>query len=75
MTEAARATIDWFFAATDEPIILSGAFAFNKPSLMVQNRLGFKETGRSMLHCLARNEQVRHIDTELTRDAWTGTIR
>jgi RimJ/RimL family protein N-acetyltransferase len=75
MTEAARAAVSWFFSVTGREAIYSGAFAFNKPSLTVQKKLGFTQTGRSTLLCLARNEQVRHIDTKLTRDAWTGTVR
>lgn len=72
MTEAARAVIDWFFAATPEPAIRSGVFAFNKASLAVQRKLGFTETGTSRRHCLARGEEVRHIDTVLTRGNWQG---
>lgn len=72
MTEAARGAITWFFATTTRDRLASGIFSFNKASLAVQHKLGFVETGRSVMHCLARNEQVRHIDTELTRTAWNG---
>jgi RimJ/RimL family protein N-acetyltransferase len=75
MTEAAKAAVDWFFSVTDKDTIHSGAFSFNRPSLMVQKKLGFTETGRSTLLCLARNEELGHIDTKLTRDAWTGTVK
>jgi RimJ/RimL family protein N-acetyltransferase len=75
MTEAAKAAVLWFFSVTDKDTIHSGAFSFNRPSLMVQKKLGFTETGRSTLLCLARNEEVGHIDTKLTRDAWTGTVK
>jgi len=75
MTEAAKAVVDWFFSVSTTEAIYSGAFSFNRPSLTVQKKLGFTETGRSMLLCLARNEEVRHIDTKLTRDAWTGTVK
>ncbi len=63
--------IDWFFWAADDPAIHSGVFHFNKASLKVQRKLGFTETG-SVRHCLARGEDVRHIDTELARDRWKG---
>ena len=33
-------------------------------------KLGFVETGRSTRHCLARGEELEHIDTELTREAY-----
>lgn len=75
MTEAAGAAVDWLFTATDIPLIRSGAFAFNKASLAVQRKLGFTETGISMRHCLARGEDVRHIDTQLSSAGWAGTKR
>jgi RimJ/RimL family protein N-acetyltransferase len=70
MSEAAAAAIDWFFAAGTDDRLVSGVFAFNKASLAVQRKLGFTETGISRKHCLARNEELRHIDTELTRAHW-----
>jgi RimJ/RimL family protein N-acetyltransferase len=70
MTEAAGAALEWLFGASSTPLVRSGVFAFNKASLKVQNKLGFVETGTSMRHCLARNEEVRHIDTELSRAGW-----
>jgi RimJ/RimL family protein N-acetyltransferase len=70
MTEAAGATIDWFFAACGAPVIYSGVFHFNQASLAIQHKLGFTETGRSSLLCLARGVEVAHIDTKLARDAW-----
>ena len=73
MTEAARAVVDWLFEASDARRVVSGVFHFNRPSLAIQRKLGFVETGTSMLHCLARGEDVRHIDTELTRTAWART--
>lgn len=75
MTEAAQAAIDWFFGVTQEPQIISGVFSFNKASLKVQYKLGFTETGRSTLLCLARNAEVSHIDTHLTREAWIGMTK
>lgn len=73
MTEALRAVVDWYFAATGDDAIASGVFAFNKASLRVQRKLGFTETGESRMHCLARKQEVRHIDTELTRARWAET--
>ena len=73
MTEATRAVVDWYFGATDAPRIRSGVFSFNKASLAVQRKLGFTETGSSRRHCLARGEEVRHIDTELSRADWAGS--
>jgi RimJ/RimL family protein N-acetyltransferase len=70
MSEAATAAIDWFFGASDAPAIYSGVFHFNAASLAIQRRLGFTETGRSTLLCLARNAELEHIDTKLARSVW-----
>ena len=70
MSEAAAAAIDWFFGASDAPAIYSGIFHFNAASLAIQRRLGFTETGRSTLLCLARGAELEHIDTKLTRSVW-----
>jgi RimJ/RimL family protein N-acetyltransferase len=70
MTEAGRAVVDWFFGTTDAEVIHSGVFDFNAASLNVQHKLGFVETGRSVKRCLARNADLGHIDTQLTRARW-----
>ena len=58
------------------------AIAAGKPLIELQTRveltanqatfakLGFVETGRSSLLCLARNAEVEHIDTQLSQSAW-----
>ena len=71
MTEAVIATLDWYFAATRAETVVSGVFIFNAPSHAIQHKLGFTETGRSSILCLARGEEVEHIDTELTRRVWS----
>lgn len=68
MTEAVTACLDWFFGATQHPVVYSGVFTFNAASLAIQAKLGFTETGRSSLLCLARGAEVEHIDTQLTRE-------
>ena len=70
MSEAAAAVIDWYFATTGADHVGSGAFAFNKASLAVQKKLGFVEVHVGTKHCLARREDLRHIDTRLTRARW-----
>lgn len=70
MSEAVAAVIGWYFAATTAPKIRSGVFHFNKASLTIQRKMGFVETGAGNLLCLARGEEVRHIDTELQRSVW-----
>jgi RimJ/RimL family protein N-acetyltransferase len=70
MSEACAAALSWYFDVTAAPSIASGVFHFNKASLAIQRKLGFTETGTTYRLCLARGEEVRHIDTELTRDNW-----
>ena len=73
MTEAAAAAIAWYFGLGRGDTIYSGVFHFNKASLAVQRKLGFVETGTSRRRCLARGEDVRHIDTALSRSQWQGS--
>lgn len=75
MTEAVAECLDWFFDATEAARLISGVFIFNAASLAIQTKLGFTETGRSTLLCLARNAEVEHIDTQITRAAWIGRQR
>lgn len=70
MSEAVIASLDWFFSASTADTIYSGVFHFNAASLAIQNKLGFTQTGRSTLLCLARGAEVEHIDTKLTRSVW-----
>jgi len=70
MSEAASRVVAWYFETTEADHVGSGAFSFNKASLGVQRKLGFTEIGTSRRHCLARNEDLRHIDTQLTRTRW-----
>jgi len=70
MTEAVIASLDWLFAVSSVPEVYSGVFHFNAASLAIQTKLGFTQTGRSTLLCLARNAEVAHIDTRLTSARW-----
>jgi len=70
MTEAVTASLDWFFDAVPDDVVISGVFAFNAASLAIQTKLGFTQTGRSTLLCLARDAEVEHIDTQMTRGVW-----
>jgi len=70
MTEAVITSLDWFFGASSAPSVYSGVFHFNAASLAIQTKLGFTQTGRSTLLCLARGAEVEHIDTQLTRSVW-----
>ena len=72
MSEAVAEALRWYFAVTDVTSLGSGVFHFNKASLAIQKKFGFVETGTSLRLCLARGEEVRHIDTELSRAAWAA---
>ncbi|MGJ8530571.1 MAG: GNAT family N-acetyltransferase [Alphaproteobacteria bacterium] len=72
MKEAAAALLDHVFAISDEPVIYSGHFVDNPRSGKVLSFLGFRETGNSKVHSLARGEDVDHRDMELTREAYFG---
>jgi RimJ/RimL family protein N-acetyltransferase len=74
MSGATRRVITWYFASTDAEEIVSGVFHFNMASLAIQQKLGFVETGRSTRFCRARNQEIEHIDTELTRDAFAAGV-
>jgi len=72
MKEAAAALLDHVFAISDETVIGSGHFVDNPRSGKVLDFLGFRETGISKVHSLARGEDVDHRDMELTREAYFG---
>ncbi len=74
MSEAVKATIGWYYANTKADIITSGVFHFNMASLAVQYKLGFAEIERSQVYCPARDQDIEHIDTELTRDTFEAAI-
>lgn len=75
MTEAVIASLDWLFSASAAPAVYSGVFHFNAASLAIQTRLGFTQTGRSTLLCLARGAEVEHIDTKLTHSVWKARVK
>ncbi|HHY49602.1 MAG TPA: GNAT family N-acetyltransferase [Alphaproteobacteria bacterium] len=70
MSEAVEAALYWFFDTSRLDVLRSGVFHFNKASLAIQRKFGFRETGVGLLLCLARGEEVRHIETELSRATW-----
>jgi RimJ/RimL family protein N-acetyltransferase len=67
-TEAGRAFLARAFAAYGIGIVYSGVFVDNPASLRVQDKLGFRWTGRREVFCVARGHAVEHIDTALTRE-------
>ena len=75
MTQAVTASLDWLFEMSAAPAVYSGVFHFNAASLTIQTKLGFTQTGRSSLLCLARGAEVEHIDTIMTRSVWKARVK
>ncbi len=75
MTEALKASIKWYFSAASADIITSGFFYFNTASRVIQEKLGFVETGRSMVFSDTRKQDIEHIDTRLTRKAFEAALK
>lgn len=74
-TEAAEAVLRWFFDTADADAVSSSVHEDNIASLALQRKLGFTQTGASMRFARARNCDVRHIETRLTRTAFEERSR
>jgi RimJ/RimL family protein N-acetyltransferase len=72
-TEAAHAFLAHAYASLPIDAIHSGVFVDNPASLRVQEKLGFRQTGRRFVECLVRRCKVEHIDTVLTRAVFEET--
>ncbi|MGI9479649.1 MAG: GNAT family N-acetyltransferase [Hyphomicrobiaceae bacterium] len=66
-TEAVGAVAAAFFRWSERPALMSGIFLGNDASLAVQRKFGFEVVGESIVMCVARGIEVRHVDTVLTR--------
>lgn len=71
-TEAGRAAVGFAFEALGATRVRSGVFAGNAASMAVQRRLGFEVVGESRVFCLARDAELAHIDTLLTRERFAA---
>ena len=74
-SEAGRAFLAFCFATTGIDTIHAGAYVDNPASLHVQEKLGFRRTGRSRRQSLARGHLVEHIDTALSRAGFAEAIQ
>jgi RimJ/RimL family protein N-acetyltransferase len=70
MTEAACGLIQHLFTTTQANAIYSGAFEGNKPSLRVQEKLGFVREGLTTLRSNPRQLDLPHTNTVLTRTTY-----
>lgn len=68
MSSAVGAVLIWLFENSNTGLVQSGAFEFNPASLKIQKRFGFVETGQGTAFCAAQQQELAHVDTELTRD-------
>ncbi len=75
MSEAVTAALKWYFSRSKTNMVTSGVFHFNLASLAILQKLGFIETGRSEVHCLARKAYIAHIDTQLTSQAFEAATK
>jgi RimJ/RimL family protein N-acetyltransferase len=72
-TEASAVLLDRHFDHVDAAPILSGYLKGNIGSAKVQEKLGFKVTGESMIKSLLLGE-VDHVDTKITRIDWMNNL-
>lgn len=68
MSEAVEAMLAFAFEDLDATEIFASVFDHNIASLRLQERFGFKVTGRNLDHSLARGNAVPGVTTVLTRD-------
>lgn len=73
-TEAARAVVALAFNKLGLAGLTSGHFKENYRSGRVLAKLGFRYAGESETHCLARNEEIPHIDVVLTKTQWQDFV-
>ena len=70
MTEAVGAVVTEFFRQPENQVLASGIFSGNDPSLTVQKKFGFEVVGESLVRSVSRGEEVRNVDTRLTRQRY-----
>ena len=69
-TEAARAVVKYAFDDLGLAGLNSGHFKENCRSGQVLTKLGFRYAGERPIYCLARDEDLPHVDVVLTRAQW-----
>lgn len=69
-TEAVRAVVKHAFEDLSLAGLKSGHFKENHRSGRVLAKLGFRYAGEGMQYCLARGEEVPHVDVVLPRACW-----
>ena len=70
MSEAVAGVIDFAFTTLALPRLTSGHFAENDRSARILRKAGFTIVGRGPKRCVARDEDVDHVDVALKRDTW-----
>ncbi len=70
-TEAGAAVLAWYFTNADADTVPSAAHIDNPASLAVQFKLGFVTCGRKTVYSAGRGRDVEHIETILTRKAFS----
>jgi RimJ/RimL family protein N-acetyltransferase len=67
MSEAARGFIAHVFRTIADDTIYSGAFASNRASLRIQEKLGFRTDGEAMFFSNPQGKELPHVHTSLAR--------
>lgn len=68
MSEAVDAVLGFAFESLGAAVVVSSVFDHNHASLRLQQKLGFRETGRDLQMSLARGNEVPGVTTALSRD-------
>ena len=73
-SEAAKAAVNHGFGALNHEAMEAGVFDGNTASRRILDRLGFRESGREMRLCRARNTELPCTILTLTREDWETRV-
>lgn len=71
-TGAVVALTEHAFRSSSAERVGAGVFLDNRASRSVLEKLGFREVGRYMTHCMARGAEVETADMQITRARWSA---
>jgi RimJ/RimL family protein N-acetyltransferase len=71
-TEATRVLLDYGFRQLNLHRVSSSAFSFNKRSIKLHKRVGFREEGRQREGVFKNGQYHDHVGFGILRDEWKG---